>query len=357
MTQKKNANNIVASIKENKELLILILIFVIGEIAYIFNFSPIIIDGLILIVSLGYLVIKRRKFYQIKQLKKYLYKNINDTYIDNFKILDRDHGEQNSNHEFKRTFESISPVLASGALVVFSILLMMCLIQNKFINLIAEILTLVLIVVILCMFLFINIINHPKLLYWIYPLVLTGIVYALFYSSIQDKEEVEQFMIYLGAIILGIVIYYCLICSMPVYTIKKISATTMLGSVITAAVFDALSQLISAYTAQEYDNLSIEIEKKKLWKAVDEYNNEEEFGLIITTLTVFYLCGAYFVTKRLNKYQNKAEASWEELASNNNLTDKEIYEHLKVCCYYGKEFYKDLLFENPQYVKIVHKFE
>lgn len=121
MTQKKNANNIVASIKENKELLILILIFVIGEIAYIFNFSPIIIDGLILIVSLGYLVIK---------------------------ILDRDHGEQNSNHEFKRTFESISPVLASGALVVFSILLMMCLIQNKFINLIAEILTLVLIVVI-----------------------------------------------------------------------------------------------------------------------------------------------------------------------------------------------------------------
>ena len=111
MTQKKNANNIVASIKENKELLILILIFVIGEIAYIFNFSPIIIDGLILIVSLGYLVIKRRKFYQIKQLKKYLYKNINDTYIDNFKILDRDHGEQNSNHEFKRTFESISPVL------------------------------------------------------------------------------------------------------------------------------------------------------------------------------------------------------------------------------------------------------
>ncbi len=234
---------------------------------------------------------------------------------------------------------------------------MMCLIQNKFINLIAEILTLVLIVVILCMFLFINIINHPKLLYWIYPLVLTGIVYALFYSSIQDKEEVEQFMIYLGAIILGIVIYYCLMYSIPAYTIKKISATTMLGSVITAAVFDALSQLISAYTAQEYDNLSIEIEKKKLWKAVDEYNNEEEFGLIITTLTVFYLCGAYFVTKRLNKYQNKAEASWEELASNNNLTDKEIYEHLKVCCYYGKEFYKDLLFENPQYVKIVHKFE
>lgn len=364
MTEKKNENSnnnhIIIWVKENKEILIfivaLIIVLALRELLLLFKFFPVIINVLILAGSLIFLKVNREKIGQIKQLKKYLYKNINNTYLNNFKILNEAYTEEYNNSELKNIFSSVYPVLIGWAFVVLSILLMMFLIPNSCITLITELLSIAFFIIFFCVFLFKNMVEHPKAVYCMFPLISTLTVYAIFYNNVQEKGEANRYIIYLIVIILGIFMYYCLICSMPIYIVKRINVTTMLISVVTTTAFDVLSQLLSADIAQRYDNLSMGIEKEIL-KAVDEYNNEGEIGLVIATLTIFYLFGAYFVAKRLGKYQNMAEENWKALIFKNSFTDEEIYKYLRICCYYGKEYYKDIIFENSQYTSIVYKFE